>query len=273
MCTAALERDPSNAEMQSLKAKAAAHHEEAARAATVKREREARVLTKYTNIVVALASRGVRMGPALYKDRSGGKEVSVDEEGKVHWPVLLIYGEVMVSDLIEDFEEDAQVGACLDQMFGEDSPQLPWDREGAYTRDRVELYCWKHECVPLAPKDLLKSYVQPSLSLAPDVLASAQASMQGQLDAALGTAKASHREGTDGSNSHSYNSNSSGGGGVGGGNERRPVDWLRVPEEATLGELLASDPGLVIPGIPVFFVVAKGTAFRETFLAGKWAPP
>ena len=43
--------------------------------------------------------------------------------------------------------------------------------------------------------------------------------------------------------------------------------WVRVPESTTLGQLLAR-PDYVVPGIPVIFVVARGTAYRERFLGG-----
>jgi hypothetical protein len=44
--------------------------------------------------------------------------------------------------------------------------------------------------------------------------------------------------------------------------------WERVAESSTLADLLAL-PDLVIPGIPVLFVLAKGTSFRERFLEGE----
>ncbi len=41
---------------------------------------------------------------------------------------------------------------------------------------------------------------------------------------------------------------------------------MPVEEGAKLGEVLRA-PDYVVPGVPVFFVVAAGTAFRERFLA------
>ena len=46
----------------------------------------------------------------------------------------------------------------------------------------------------------------------------------------------------------------------------RAARWVPVKEHAALHEVLRS-PDYVIPGVPVFFVVAAGTAFRERFLA------
>lgn len=42
--------------------------------------------------------------------------------------------------------------------------------------------------------------------------------------------------------------------------------WVRLKQSSTLGEAL-SRPDYVVPGVPVFFVVAKGTEYRERFLA------
>lgn len=42
--------------------------------------------------------------------------------------------------------------------------------------------------------------------------------------------------------------------------------WQLADETLLLGEIL-SKPEYVIPGVPVFFVVAKGTDYRERFLS------
>ena len=42
--------------------------------------------------------------------------------------------------------------------------------------------------------------------------------------------------------------------------------WCRVSEKLLLGEVLAK-PDYVIPGIPVFFVVSKGSDYRKRFLS------
>ena len=44
---------------------------------------------------------------------------------------------------------------------------------------------------------------------------------------------------------------------------------IKVDETKTIGEVLAKD-GNVIPGHPIFYVVARDTEFREKFLAGEW---
>ena len=41
--------------------------------------------------------------------------------------------------------------------------------------------------------------------------------------------------------------------------------WVRLKQSSTLAEALQRRD-YVVPGVPVFFVVAKGTAYRERFL-------
>ncbi|KAK9833531.1 hypothetical protein WJX81_002203 [Elliptochloris bilobata] len=48
----------------------------------------------------------------------------------------------------------------------------------------------------------------------------------------------------------------------------RAARWVRVREAATLCEVLAA-PDFVAPGLPVFFVVAGGTAYRDRFFASE----
>ena len=46
----------------------------------------------------------------------------------------------------------------------------------------------------------------------------------------------------------------------------RAASWVRVEDEGQpLGALLAR-PDMVVPGVPVFFVLSRGTAFRERWL-------
>ncbi|KAK4395563.1 Tetratricopeptide repeat protein 4 [Sesamum angolense] len=48
--------------------------------------------------------------------------------------------------------------------------------------------------------------------------------------------------------------------------------WVRVNEKRTLHDILKS-PNIIIPGIPVFFVVSKKSNFYKDFKLGNWAPP
>lgn len=47
----------------------------------------------------------------------------------------------------------------------------------------------------------------------------------------------------------------------------KAAGWVRVDEGWTLRDAL-SRPDHVVPGVPAFFVLAKGTNFRDAFLEG-----
>jgi hypothetical protein len=45
----------------------------------------------------------------------------------------------------------------------------------------------------------------------------------------------------------------------------KAAKWVKVNESNTLHEVLIL-PDFLIPGVPVFFVVAKGTEYKDRFL-------
>lgn len=48
---------------------------------------------------------------------------------------------------------------------------------------------------------------------------------------------------------------------------QKQASWVRVNERHTLGSVISKDDH-VIPGVPVFFILAKSTPFKESFLRG-----
>ncbi|XP_019165711.1 PREDICTED: tetratricopeptide repeat protein 4 homolog isoform X2 [Ipomoea nil] len=46
--------------------------------------------------------------------------------------------------------------------------------------------------------------------------------------------------------------------------------WVKVDERRTLHNVL-KEPNLVIPGVPVFFVVSRKSSFYKTFKSGNWS--
>ena len=56
----------------------------------------------------------------------------LDAERRVHWPVTLVYPEVMQRDAVEDWCEDTPFAAQLVAMFGPDAPPLQWDAGQAH---------------------------------------------------------------------------------------------------------------------------------------------
>ncbi|PIN26245.1 hypothetical protein CDL12_00989 [Handroanthus impetiginosus] len=174
----------------------------------------------------------------MYQELTGIKKPILDKSNILHWPVLLLYAEVMSSDIIEDFCETDMFSVHLDMMFSERSPPLPWDTEGAYTRDALELYYEADSGVSLSRKEILKHLLE-------------------------GTA-ASHLEKFGDKETDTAASSS-----ISSGNHPK---WVRVNEKRTLHDILKS-PDFIVPGIPVFFIVSKRSDFYRDFKSGNWAAP
>ena len=168
----------------------------------------------------AIAARGWKVTLPQVRIESTSRPL-LDEEGLMHWPVLIIYPENMQQDAIEDFCESESFADHLDVMFGSSAPPLTWDHKKEYSRDQVELYYLSYAGSPLGHDKL--------------VLA-----MQGKWPE--GAVKGPERYG------------------------EKAAKWRLVDETVSLGQLLASDE-YVIPGIPLFFAVARGTEYRSRFLS------
>jgi hypothetical protein len=94
-------------------------------------------------------------------------EVAINEDasGRLHFPVLLLYDEYMATDFIQDWEEKQTLKEQLTQVFSE---RAPWDEEGKYRMDTIEVYFEADSTSPLDPKDKAKEksnkkYVKCSL--------------------------------------------------------------------------------------------------------------
>lgn len=57
------------------------------------------------DLVSAFEDRQIKFGKAMYQELTGIKKPVLDSNNILHWPVLLLYAEVMSSDFIEDFCE------------------------------------------------------------------------------------------------------------------------------------------------------------------------
>lgn len=67
-------------------------------------------------LVSAFEHRGLRIGKAMYQELTGLKKPKLDKNNILHWPVILLYAEVMSSDIIEDFCETDMFSAHLDMI-------------------------------------------------------------------------------------------------------------------------------------------------------------
>lgn len=204
-----------------------------------KEKHEAKVskaVAETKELVSAIEYRGLQIGKAMYQELTGLRKPVLDKSNILHWPVLLLYAEVMSSDFIEDFCETDMISVHLDMIFAEDQP-LSWDVENNYKREFIELYYEAGSGLRLSKEKLLHYLLE-------------------------GTA-ASHREGIGDEEKDAVEDFKQ---------HTGPPKWIKVNERRTLHDVL-KEPNFIIPGIPVFYVVSKRSSFYSKFKAGKWAPP
>ncbi|XP_054342195.1 tetratricopeptide repeat protein 4 isoform X3 [Pongo pygmaeus] len=73
----------------------------------------------------------------LSTENPHGARLSLDDQGRLSWPVLFLYPEYAQSDFISAFHEDSRFIDHLMVMFGE-TPS--WDLEQKYCPDNLEVY-------------------------------------------------------------------------------------------------------------------------------------
>ncbi|KAH9624348.1 hypothetical protein KSS87_012411 [Heliosperma pusillum] len=275
-CEQGLEVSPNNEDLKKL-----VNQANAKLAEREKREAEiSEALIASKALLSAIDGRGVKVGKAMYRELTGLKKPYLDKNNILHWPVLLLYAEVMSSDLIEDFCETDMFSSHLDMIsfavfivvlvvflwsainiaHDEDCPPLSWDKDNAYTRENIELYFEVGSSVCLSKKEILQNLLE-------------------------GTAAAKN---IDEDNATSDHWNPAG---------RDPLRWVKVNEKRTLHDVL-KEPNLVIPEIPVvlqvgvdctsvppnstanwvaafavFYVVSKQSNFYSKFKSGRWKIP
>jgi len=90
--------------------------------------------------------------------------INIDKDGKLHFPVLILYDEYMQTDFIQDFCEDHTFRDHLTEVFRE---RPPWDEENTYNMGTIEVYFECDSTKPLDPKDVksksTKKYVRCKL--------------------------------------------------------------------------------------------------------------
>ncbi|XP_061368592.1 uncharacterized protein LOC133311553 isoform X2 [Gastrolobium bilobum] len=134
-CQKGLQLDPNNEELKKLEKQVGMKISE-----NEKHEAEvSKVVAETKELVSAIEHRGLKIGKAMYRELAGLRKPVLDKSNILHWPVLLLYAEVMSSDFIEDFCETDMFSVHLDMMFAEDQP-LPWDVENNYKREYIEVY-------------------------------------------------------------------------------------------------------------------------------------
>ncbi|CAK9212403.1 unnamed protein product [Sphagnum troendelagicum] len=128
-------------------------------------------------------------------------------------------------------------------MFGGDLPPLSWDTRNEYTRNRVELYYQANSAPAISKKQLVKWLQEGDVS-------TKTAGTDDDMD---------DRPGNEAFACVNFA-------------DFKKQQWVKVDEKATLFSVL-SRRDHVVPGIPVFYAVASGSSFYDSFLSGEWSPP
>ncbi|KAM7501524.1 hypothetical protein LguiB_000428 [Lonicera macranthoides] len=135
-CDKGLKQNPDNEELKRLARQITLRKTEIER-----REAEvSKALAEAKKLVSAIEDRGLKMGRAMYQELIGLKKPLLDKDNILHWPVLLLYAEVMSSDLIEDFCETDMFSSHLDMIsfYAGECPSK-W----------VKNYIYLRRCIPL----------------------------------------------------------------------------------------------------------------------------
>ncbi|KAH7316173.1 hypothetical protein KP509_21G081100 [Ceratopteris richardii] len=179
-----------------------------------------------------ILDRGVSVGNPDYEENTAHRRPWLDDSKLLHWPVLLLYPESMASDFIEDFCEFDTFAAHLDNIFGPDVASPAWDSKCNYTREKVRLF-YKSNKGPKLSKGQLLGYLLEGKSLPTEI---------------------KDVEDINDNDSQPY---------------KYLHEWKIVPEKSSLHDILARKDH-IIPGIPVFYVLSKGSSFYDDFLSGHW---
>lgn len=137
------------------------------------KEAEEKVLKEYHD---KFGSRGMVLGKSFFKDAEAAPKEKpwIDDENRVHWPVLFLYPEHGQSDFIQDFMENITFEDQLSEMFpskvGPPSPieLSPWDDERKYYLEDLDVYLFVNSVTPLPgfkkKKEGSKRYIKLSKS-------------------------------------------------------------------------------------------------------------
>ena len=82
-------------------------------------------------------------------------EVAINEDfsNVLHFPVLILYDEFMATDFVQDWPENSTLREQLEPVFSE---RPPWDNDGKYRMDNIEVYFEADSTAPLDQKDKAK---------------------------------------------------------------------------------------------------------------------
>ena len=189
-------------------------------------------LRRWCGSQAALEVRHLAFGPGRFGE---SRKPAVDPaDGRLRFRMVLMYPESEQTDLIEEMCEDDTLGDHLDAMFGPEAPPLPWDTDGAYTRDKLDVYYHTHLVPAFTPRQL-------RLWLA---------------------------EGTPASSMYEADPAPEGDAGSRGGKDARAggPKLVLVDQGVPMGEVLSGAGHTIAGGTVVFFVLSRNSPFAAQFL-------
>jgi len=168
-CDEALELLPTDEKMKNLRAKAdkLMREQESGKrrelAAERKKTREQQqVLSQVQKRGIMLSGSEASSSTAdssnlfsLKSHHPSGAQVSLNSDGVLLWPVMLLYPEYSETDFIEAFSELSLFSEHLDVMFGAERPA--WDVDGKYQPDRLQVFFESKELQRLYEVDINSS--------------------------------------------------------------------------------------------------------------------
>lgn len=165
-CDEGLKAHPTDKKLQELRAAADKHKRAAERDARKAKAKEKKMHGEKEALLAAIKARGIKLLQSVQPRQRGsdsededegssaaisqlsldglssqevtGAQVSLDEQGSLHWPVLFLYPEHQQSDFISAFCENNCFIDHLAVMFGEELP--PWDTDRKYHPQNLQLY-------------------------------------------------------------------------------------------------------------------------------------
>jgi tetratricopeptide (TPR) repeat protein len=146
-----LAKEPSNKTLEREKIKAENQIKALKEVEEKKKSLQTEEALKNRKFNKTLNDKGIVIGQLLFEVQK--RETSkpyVDEENKIHWPIMFIYEEYTQIDFIEDFAEDHTLGEHLDVMFPPNE-FADWDVYKKYTRESIEVYAVLNQVTPIDP--------------------------------------------------------------------------------------------------------------------------
>ncbi|KAJ4975590.1 hypothetical protein NE237_000696 [Protea cynaroides] len=96
------------------------------------------------DLASAIGNRELKLGKALYQELTGVRKPMLDKNNILHWPVLLLYAEVMSSDFVEDFCETDMFSSHLDMIS-----------------TQISIFCFNHTFLEFNIWGFIKSVSHP----------------------------------------------------------------------------------------------------------------